>query len=199
MGILFKNDYIIKKSNSQYNSVKNLSNTHIFGQFGSAEHVEVNVLDRLTAVLAHVGDNTVAVRETARGSHLGDRLKDRGDLTRGRRVDSVSRLDVSLGHDENVDGSLRIYVAEGKDLFVLIDLGGGDIPRNNFTENTRKISHFYTPLQKNLYKPVFICYNYIRYKEKEREKCIYTFFMHNLCTIYILPLTAKKVNKQKEF
>lgn len=85
--------------------------------------MKVNMLDRLTSVLTDVCNNSVSVFEPAFLGNLGNRLEYSRDIKRIIHTDNICGLDMTLGHDKNVDGSLRCYVTESIDLFVFINLG----------------------------------------------------------------------------
>ena len=94
----------------------------------------MQVLDGLTAVLADVGDDAVALVKTFGRGNLGNGGKDGGDERRGLGRDGVGRGDVRFGNDENGGGGLRRDVTEGVDGLVLVHLGGRNIARKNFAE-----------------------------------------------------------------
>jgi hypothetical protein len=85
--------------------------------------MEVNMLDRLTPILTDVGDNPVSVFKPTFLGNLGNRLKDSSNVKRVVCTDSICRLDMALGNDKNVNGSLRCNITESIDLVVLVDLG----------------------------------------------------------------------------
>jgi hypothetical protein len=92
------------------------------------------VLDRLASVLADIGDNSVAVFKSAHLGDLGNCLEYSFYATGGFIRDSVGRFNMTFGNDQNVYGSLGIDILEGVDLVVFIDLLGGDLSRDYFTE-----------------------------------------------------------------
>ena len=57
-----------------------------------------------------------------------------------------------LGHDENMYGRLRIYIAESVHVFVFIDLGGGDVTSDDLTEQAIHCSGLVDPPNATLEK-----------------------------------------------
>ena len=108
--------------------------THILGKLLTAQQMEVDVLDRLTAILTNICDNSVAVFKSACLCNSGDRLEDRADPRGVFRCNCIGRLNVAFGNDKHVNGCLRVDILEGINLFILVDLCGGDLSRNYFTE-----------------------------------------------------------------
>jgi hypothetical protein len=85
--------------------------------------MKVNMLDRMTPVLTDACNDSVSVFEPAFLGNLGNRLKYSRNIKRIIRADSIGRLDMTLGNDKNVNGSLRGNITESIDLVVLINLG----------------------------------------------------------------------------
>ena len=105
------------------------SSGHLIGQLATAENVEVQVFDRLTAVFAHIGDDAVSLVKSFGSGDLGNGREDGGN-ERGRiGTHLVSRGDMLLGNDENVGRCLGRDVTEGVDELVLVHLGRGNITR----------------------------------------------------------------------
>ena len=90
----------------------------------------------LTRVGAAVADHPVATRQPLRRRDSGDDLKNVGDDGAVFLRDAVAAGDVDLGDHQNVGRCLGVDVPEGEDRIILVDLGGGDIPRNDFAEQT---------------------------------------------------------------
>ena len=80
------------------------------------------MLDALTAVLADVGNNAVSVRKAFESGNLGNYLKDFRGKMGGVLRQLVRGRDVLLGNDQNMRGRLGGDIAEGVNIFVLIDL-----------------------------------------------------------------------------
>ena len=95
---------------------------HVFGEFFTAEDMEMDVLYALTAVLADVCDDAVSVFEPARRRNLRYCLKNRCDRSGICRIYHVGRLDMLTRNDKHVYGCLRIDVRERINFFILIDL-----------------------------------------------------------------------------
>ncbi len=100
---------------------------HLIGQLFAPEEVEVEVMDRLAAILTAVGDDAIAVRKSFGGSDSGNDLKDAGDIGTILPGHTVSRGDVQLRHDENVGGGHGSNVAESVHQLVLKHLLRGDV------------------------------------------------------------------------
>ena len=118
---------------------------HILGKLLAAQQMEVDVLDRLTAILTNICDNSVAIFKPASLGNFGNCLEYCLNTARVFGGYSVGGFDVTFGNDKHVNGSLGSDVLEGIDLFVLIYLCGGDLSRDYFTEQAR---HFYSPFSK---------------------------------------------------
>ena len=116
---------------------------HFQIQLLAAEDVEMQVLHGLARVAAAVADHPVAACQTL---GLGDSRNDLKDVGHHRTVfgaDTVTVGDVDLGHHQNVGRRLGVDIPEGEDGVVLVDLGRGNFPRDDFTEQT--IRHFSLP------------------------------------------------------
>ena len=84
----------------------------------TAEDMEVHMLHTLAAVLTDVGDNSVTVCKSYLFSDFGNSLENCGNERRVIGCNLVARADMLAGDNENVDGSLGIYVVEGVNLIV---------------------------------------------------------------------------------
>jgi len=107
---------------------------HRFGHGTAAEDMEMQVGHCLAGIGAAVGDQTVAIGESRLLGDLGDGLKDMGDHGAVLWGHAVEGGDVGLRDYEDVNGGLGIDVAEGQNGVVLVDLGGGNIACDDFTE-----------------------------------------------------------------
>jgi len=96
--------------------------------------MEVQVMYGLACVVSTVGDNTEAAVEILGLCDRGNGLKALADQNGILGSNFTGRVDMLLGDDKNMGGSLRCYVTEGIDILVLIDLGGGDIPCDYLTK-----------------------------------------------------------------
>ena len=94
----------------------------------------MQVGNRLAGIGAAVGDQTVAIGESRLLGDLGDGLKDMGEHGTVLGGYAVQGGNVDLGDHKDVHGGLGIDVAEGQNGVVLVDLGGGDIACDDFTE-----------------------------------------------------------------
>ena len=70
----------------------------------------MDVLDGLAAVLTAVVYNAVAVCESRICGDLRNSLEDLGNALAVALVNGVSTADMSLRNNENMNGSLRIYI-----------------------------------------------------------------------------------------
>ena len=96
--------------------------------------MEVQVLDALARILAHIGDDAVAPVAAKLGAQPGDGGEDmaqQGPVLLGQRG---GRGDVLFGDDEEMDRGLRVNVVKGQQRVVLVQLVGGDFPRGDFAE-----------------------------------------------------------------
>ena len=107
---------------------------HILRELFATKQMEMDVLDRLTTVLADICNDSVSVFKSASRGNLGHCLKDRLNAARVICGDSVGRFNVAFWNDENVNGSLRSNILEGIYFFILVYLCGGDLSRDYFTE-----------------------------------------------------------------
>ena len=107
---------------------------HRFGHGAAAEDMEMQVGHRLAGIGAAVGDQTVAVCQTGFFGDLRNGLKDMGDHGAVLGGYAVKGGNVDLGDHKDVHGGLGIDVAEGQNGVVLVDLGGGNIACDDFTE-----------------------------------------------------------------
>ena len=85
--------------------------------------MEVQVLDTLARVLAHIGDDAVAAVAAKVRAQLCDGGKDvaqQGPVLLGQRG---SRGDVLFGDDEEMDRGLGVDVVKGQQLVVLVQIG----------------------------------------------------------------------------
>ncbi len=110
-------------------------------QFRSADQVEMQVHDALTAVLTAVVDNAVAVLKSAQLCDLGNLLEDACNAGAVLLGDGVGTADMSLWDDEHVHGCFGCDILEGVDVIVLKDLVRGNLPCDYFTKQT---IHFYS-------------------------------------------------------
>ena len=84
----------------------------------TAEDMEVHMLHALTAVLTDVRDNSVTVCKSYLFSDFGNSLENCGNERGVIGSNLVARADMLAGNNEDVDGSLGIYVVEGVNLIV---------------------------------------------------------------------------------
>ena len=84
----------------------------------TTKDMEVHMLHTLAAVLTDVGDNSVTVCKSYLFSNLGNSLENCGNERGVIGGNLVARADMLAGDNENVDGSLGIYVVEGVNLIV---------------------------------------------------------------------------------
>ena len=107
---------------------------HFARKLGSAENVEVKVLDRLASIVAAVRNNAVAVYYARRFCNSGDFCEDiRHNVCIGF-VDFVYASDVRFRNNENVNGRLGRDIVEGENFIVLISFFRGDIACDYFAK-----------------------------------------------------------------
>ena len=92
------------------------------------------MVHRLTGIVAAVADHAVAVLQFFGSGDGGDGFENVGDNGAVFSSYTVNRGDVALGNHKDVGRCLGSDVAKCEDLIVPIDLGGGDLTGNNFTE-----------------------------------------------------------------
>jgi hypothetical protein len=94
----------------------------------------VEVVDALSSVRALVDDEPIAVRQT---QPLGDGLRGVQDVSVVTVVREIGEpRDLLAGDDEHVDGGLRVNVAKGDDVLVLVNDVGRDLPLNDPCEQS---------------------------------------------------------------
>ena len=118
---------------------------HLLAELCAAENMVVQVLYRLASIGTAVCDHTVTAAESLAFGDLGDRLKDLSNVYGVFLVYLISGCNMNLGHDENMYGSLRIYIAESVHVFVFINLGGGDVTSDDLTEQAIHCSELVDP------------------------------------------------------
>ena len=96
--------------------------------------MKMQVLYRLTSVAATVGYNAVSSLKSRLLGDNGDHLEYMGHESAVFSRNAVCRLDMTLWNNENVNGSLGIYVVESQTLIVLVSLLGGDNALDYFAE-----------------------------------------------------------------
>ena len=94
----------------------------------------MQVMHGLTGILSAVTDHTIAVCQVFCGSDGGDDFKNVGNHGTVFSGDAINGRDMHLGNHQNVGGCLGVDIPECIYGFVLINLGGGDLPGDNFTE-----------------------------------------------------------------
>ena len=96
-----------------------------------------------TAALASaVADHPVAARQTFRLGNFRDDLKNMGHHCAVFGGHAIAVRNVRLGYHQHMGGGLWVDIPEGENGFVLVDLGGGDFPGDDFTKQTiRHISY----------------------------------------------------------
>ncbi|MFM2199176.1 MAG: hypothetical protein RLZZ505_2608 [Verrucomicrobiota bacterium] len=106
------------------------------GELASAEEVDVEVRDGLSAVRAVVDHHAEsAFREAEFGGDLGGGEE---EVPKGRLISGVRLADSRDGlvrHYQDVDGSLRGNVAEGEAMFIAVHHIGRDFRVADFLEN----------------------------------------------------------------
>ena len=90
-------------------------------QAAACQHMEVQMLDALAAVGAHVGDNAVTVlghaQLAAQVRNNGIDVAQQGGVALGQ---GGSRVNVLLGDDQEVGRGLGVNVVESQQLIVLL-------------------------------------------------------------------------------
>lgn len=94
----------------------------------------MEMVNGLTGIRTAVGHHTVAAGEVLGSGDLGNHRENVGNHLGIIWVHVVAVGNVRLGHHQNVGRCLGRNVPEGIAQFVLVNLGAGDIPGDNFTE-----------------------------------------------------------------
>ena len=111
------------------------------GKTSAGQHMKMQMLNRLSAVLAAIIDYSEALFEAVFLSELRRHLENmRNNRTVGR-IDLHSRRNVFLRDYEHMKGRLRCNILKGKHLIVLINLGAGNIRLLSH----KKTGHFISP------------------------------------------------------
>ena len=99
--------------------------------------------NRLAGIGTAVGNEAVAVHEPCLFGDGGDRFEDVCHHGAVRGGDAVEGGNMGFGDHQDVNGGLRVDVAECQNAFVLIYFGGGNVAGCDFAEQThRKIPSF---------------------------------------------------------
>jgi len=103
----------------------------------AAQKMQMNMEDSLSRVGIGVDDETVAILGDAflRGELFcgGEEMPDYLLILMGKHVE---RVNMFVGHDQNMSRRGRVQVTEGCYLFVTKYICAGNIPCDDFTENT---------------------------------------------------------------
>lgn len=103
----------------------------------SAKHMKMQVLDRLTALVASIGYHAEALVQLVLLSKLRNDLAHDmpHQLLVGRRK-SAHALKMLLGYYQSVERCLWLQILEGQYLFILIDYRGRNLLGCDFAKNT---------------------------------------------------------------
>lgn len=110
----------------------------------AAENVNVEMVDRLATVLTGVDHQAITLGEAFCASDFSGSRKQMAEERGVRGIAVGERDEVLAGDDEKMRGSLRVDVKERDAFLILVDLVGGDGPRNDLAE---KAIHSGTSLQ----------------------------------------------------
>ena len=94
----------------------------------------MQMLNALTSIRPAIRNHSVAVGQSLCGGDFRDSLKNPGDKRAVFSVNSVNGGNMRLWYHKNVNGRLRIYIAEGKNISVLVYLGRGNIAFSDCAE-----------------------------------------------------------------
>jgi hypothetical protein len=133
-------------------------------QRATADHVQVQVKDRLACARARIDHG--AVTRLRQALLVGDARGDAQQMAERRFVaprSVVERLQMLARDDERMDGRLWVDVAKRHRAIILIDYVGGNLARDNLTKDAIWFSHKLNDRQKRslsvvrgqLFKPVF--------------------------------------------
>ena len=110
--------------------------SHLQRKFLAAQNMEVQVVHGLACVRTAVGDHPVAAVQAFCCGDLGNDLKNVSNRSAVFGGHIVHGGKMGLGNHQNMGRCLGIDVPEGIHKLVFIDLGRGDIPGDNFTEQS---------------------------------------------------------------
>ena len=113
-----------------------LASAHLIGKLIAAEDVEMQMLYALASVGAAVGDHSVTARQPLGSGDLGNNLENfshNGTVLRGN---TVNGRNMRLGYNQNVNGSLRVYIPESQNIHVLVNLSGRNIAVSDSAKKT---------------------------------------------------------------
>lgn len=106
--------------------------------------MKMDMMDGLSAVLAAVVYNTVAVFKLFLLRNFCNRLKNVSYFRAVGGINLVRRADMLFGNYYNVERGFWVYVVKRVNILILIDLCTGNLPRCYFAEKT--IRNFLTLL-----------------------------------------------------
>ena len=84
--------------------------------------MEMKMLYALASILTAICNNAVSVLKSRRGGNLWNSLKYLCHVYTVFRIDSIGTADMCFGHNENMNGCLRINVVESVNVLILINL-----------------------------------------------------------------------------
>ena len=116
----------------------------IFGELLAAKDMEVKMLNRLTSILAYIGDNSISRLQLEDRCNFRNSLEYFSCIYAVFLANFISRADVSLWHNDTMYGSLRGDVHKCVAVFVLIYLGRGNISLDYTTKQT---IHIFLPFE----------------------------------------------------
>src|SRR3954466_551490 len=110
-------------------------------EVASAEQVQVEMEDGLTAAWADVVDRAVPVFDVAFARELGGdhvRVTDNLEIIGGECVHADNVL---LRNDEQVSWRLGVDVLKGEDEFIFVDFARGNVAGDDLAEETVRVGH----------------------------------------------------------
>ena len=90
----------------------------------------------LPGIGAAVAHHPVAASQALSLGDLGNHRENMGHHSAVFRRNGIAAIQVRLGNHQDVGGRLGVDIPKGKHQLVFIDLGGGNLPGNDFTEQT---------------------------------------------------------------
>src|SRR5579871_6401398 len=99
----------------------------------AAQDMEVEMIDRLPAVVTAVEDGTEALAMEVEGLR-GLLYRAQGATHQPDVFDIEDRRKMGLGYQQDMDRRLRVHIAECKELIIFIYRLDWDLPGSNFTE-----------------------------------------------------------------
>lgn len=113
-----------------------IGSDYLLRELNAAEHMEMNVHNRLAAVFSAVINYSEAFADALDLSDFADSLCDLSGIesTLGITCQFINVIEVLLRNNENMNGSYRIDIVEAENVIILVYLIGRDLSINYVAE-----------------------------------------------------------------